>query len=67
MQLLRFFRVTAQDEAAPDRDPLPHVRSLAAKLNASFAAHASPSRRLTLDEAMAAFKGRSPIKQYIPS
>ena len=67
MQLLRFFRVSALDEAAADRDPLPHVRSLAAKLNASFAAHASPSHRLTLDEAMAAFKGRSPIKQYIPS
>jgi hypothetical protein len=66
-QLLRFFRVTAQDEAAADRDPLPHVRSLAAKLNASFAAHSSPSHRLTLDEAIAAFKGRSPIKQYIPS
>jgi hypothetical protein len=67
MQLLRFFRVTAHEEGAADRDPLPHVRSLAAKLNASFAAHASPSHRLTLDEAMAAFKGRSPIKQYIPS
>jgi hypothetical protein len=66
-QLVRYFRVTAQDEAAPDRDPLPHVRSLAEKLNASFAAHSSPSSRLTLDEAMAAYKGRSPIKQYIPS
>jgi len=67
MQLLRFFRVTAQDEGAADRDPLPHVRSLAAKLNASFAAHGTPSHRLALDEAMVAFKGRSPIKQYIPS
>jgi hypothetical protein len=66
-QLLRFFRVVAPDEAAAERDPLPHVRSLAAKLNASFASHAAPSQRLTLDEAMAAFKGRSPIKQYIPS
>lgn len=66
-QLLRFFRVVAQDEAAAERDPLPSVRSLAAKLNASFAAHATPSHRLTLDEAMAAYKGRSPIKQYIPS
>jgi hypothetical protein len=67
MQLLRFFRVVAPDEAAAARDPLPHVRSLAATLNASFVAHSSPSQRLTLDEAMAAFKGRSPIKQYIPS
>jgi len=46
---------------------LPHVRSLAAKLNASFAAHAAPSQHLTLDEAMVAYKSRSPIKQYIPS
>ena len=67
MQLLRFFRVTSQDGDAAQRDPLPHVSSLAAKLNASFAAHSAPSERLTLDEAMAAFKGRAPIKQYIPS
>jgi hypothetical protein len=66
-QLLRFFRVVAPDEDAAARDPLPHVRSLAAKLNASFAAQAAPSQRLALDEAMAAYKGRSPIKQYIPS
>lgn len=66
-QLLRFFRVVAPDEDAAERNPLPHVRSLAEKLNASFAAHAAPSQRLTLDEAMAAYKGRSPIKQYIPS
>jgi hypothetical protein len=66
-QLLRFFRVVALDEAAADRNPLPHVRTLAAKLNASFAAHAAPSQHLALDEAMVAYKGRSPIKQYIPS
>jgi hypothetical protein len=66
-QLLRFFRVVPPDEGAAERNPLPHVRSLAAKLNASFAAHFTPSQQLTLDEAMAAFKGRSPIKQYIPS
>jgi hypothetical protein len=66
-QLLRFFRVVALDEDAADRNPLPHVRSLADKLNASFAAHAAPSQQLTLDEAMVAYKGRSPIKQYIPS
>jgi hypothetical protein len=66
-QLLRFFRVVAADEDAAARNPLPHVRSLAAKLNASFAAHAAPSQHLALDEAMVAYKGRSPIKQYIPS
>jgi hypothetical protein len=66
-ELLRFFRVVAADEDAAARNPLPHVRSLAAKLNASFAAHAAPSQHLALDEAMVAYKGRSPIKQYIPS
>jgi hypothetical protein len=66
-QLLRFFCVVAPDEAAADCNPLPHVRALAAKLNASFSTHASPSQHLTLDEAMVAYKGRSPIKQYIPS
>jgi len=66
-QLLRFFRVVALDEDAAARNPLPHVRSLAEKLNASFAANFTPSQHLTLDEAMVAYKGRSPIKQYIPS
>jgi hypothetical protein len=66
-QLLRFFRVVAPADDAAERDPLPHVAALAAKLNASFDAHSSPSQRLALDEAMVAFKGRSPIKQYIPS
>jgi len=66
-QLLRFFRVAALDDDAPERDPRPHIASLAATLNASFAAHYHPSQPLALDEAMAAYKGRSPIKQYIPS
>ncbi len=66
-QLLRFFRVAAPDDDAAPRDPLPHIQSLAAKLNAAFEAHFIPSQELTLDEAMAAYKGRSPIKQYIPS
>jgi hypothetical protein len=66
-QLLRFFRVVALDEGALARDPQPHVRALAAKLNASFRAYSSPSQHLALDEAMVAYKGRSPIKQYIPS
>ena len=66
-QLLRYFRVAELDDDAPARDPLPHIASLAATLNASFAAHYHPSQPLALDEAMVAYKGRSPIKQYIPS
>ena len=64
---LRFFRVAAPDDDAAPRNPLPHILSLAVKLNAAFETHFIPSRELALDEAMAAFKGRSPIKQYIPS
>jgi hypothetical protein len=66
-QLLRFFSVVAPDPAAAERDPLPFVRPLAEKLNQSFAAHFTPTQHLALDEAMAAFKGRSPIKQYSPT
>jgi hypothetical protein len=66
-QLLRFFRVAALDDDAADGDPQPHVRSLAERLNRAFAAHYTPSQHLALDEAMVAYKGRSPIKQYIPT
>jgi hypothetical protein len=66
-QLLRFFRVVPAPVDVAPRDPLPHVRALAEKLNQSFAAHFTPTEYLTLDEAMAAYKGRSSIKQYIPS
>lgn len=66
-QLLRFFSVVAPDPAAAERDALPFVRSLADRLNRSFAEHFTPDHSITLDEAMAAYKGRSPIKQYIPS
>jgi len=67
VQLLSYFAVTPPDDAAAVRDPLPHVRALAEKLNVSFAAQYTPTQLLALDEAMVAFKGRSPIKQYIPS
>jgi hypothetical protein len=66
-QLVRFFRVAATYNDAAAGDPLPHVRSLVDTLNDSFAAHYTPSQFLALDESMVAFKGRSPIKQYIPS
>jgi hypothetical protein len=66
-QLLRFFRVVPAPVDVAPPDPIPHVRALAEKLNASFAAHFTPTEHLALDEAMCAFKGRSPIKQYIPS
>ena len=66
-ELLRYFRVVPAPVAAAPRNPIPHVRALAEKLNASFAAHFTPTQHLTLDEAMAAYKGRATNKQYIPS
>jgi hypothetical protein len=65
-QLLSYFRVVPAPVAAALRNPIPHVRALAEKLNQSFAAHFTPTEHLTIDEAMCAWKGRSPIKQYIP-
>lgn len=67
LQLLRYFRIVPAPVVGAARNPIPYVRVLAAKLNQSFAAHFTPTHFLTLDEAMVAFKGRSPIKQYIPS
>ena len=66
-QLHRYFRIVPAPVAAAPRNPIPHVRALAEKLNSSFAAHFTPTQHLALDEAMVAYKGRSPIKQYIPS
>lgn len=66
-QLRRYFRIVAAPVDAAPRNPIPHVRALAEKLNASFAAHFTPTQHLALDEAMVAYKGRSSIKQYIPS
>lgn len=66
-ELLRYFRVVPAPVAAAARNPLPHVRALAEKLNASFAAHFTPTQHLSLDEAMVAYKGRATNKQYIPS
>jgi Transposase IS4 len=66
-QLLRYFRVVPASVVGAARNPIPHVRALAEKLNQSFSSHFIPFQDLTLDEAMCAWKGRSPIKQYIPS
>ena len=65
-QIQRFFRIVQAPDGDQPRNPVPHVRTLANKLNYSFAAHFTPTHYFALDEAMVAFKGRSPIKQYIP-
>lgn len=66
-ELLRYFRVVPAPVAATPRNPIPHVRVLAEKLNQSFSSHFTPINDFTIDEAICAWKGRSPIKQYIPS
>jgi len=66
-QLLRYFHVAPPPAAAAAADPLSRVRPLVQSLQHSFARHYLPGREIALDEAIAAYKGRSPIKQYIPS
>jgi hypothetical protein len=66
-QLLRYFHVAPPPVAAAAADPLSRVRPLIQSLQHSFARHYLPGREIALDEAIAAYKGRSPIKQYIPS
>jgi hypothetical protein len=66
-QILRYFRVVSAPVDAAPRNPIPHVRALAEKLNRSFAAHFTPTEHLTIDEAMCAWKGRAINKQYIPT
>lgn len=66
-QLLRYFHIAPPSDAAAADDPLSRVRPFIQSLQHSFPHHYAPSQNLTLDETMVAFKGRSAIKQYIPS
>ena len=66
-QLLRYFHVAPPPAAAAVHDSLSRVRPFVQSLQHSFARHYLPGRDISLDEAIAAFKGRSAIKQYIPS
>lgn len=66
-QLLRYFRVAPHTPSSHSTTPLSDVLPLSTSLQHSFPRMYHPSRYLTLDEAMVAFKGRSTIKQYIPS
>lgn len=66
-QLLRYFYVADPAAAGHAHDPMWRVRPLIHSLQLSFAHNYLPSRDIALDEAMVAYKGRSPIKQYIPS
>jgi hypothetical protein len=65
--LLKYFQVTQYVPPVHPIDPLLRVRSFITILNQLFPQCYAPSQYLTIDEAMVAFKGRSSIKQYIPS
>lgn len=48
-------------------DPASHTIEFISHLNIVFPQHYIPSQYLTFDETMCAYKGRSNIRQYIPS
>jgi hypothetical protein len=48
-------------------DPIEHSCEFINRLNKVFPRHFNASQHLTFDESMAAFKGRSEIKQYLPA
>jgi len=64
---MRYFHVAPPPVAAAAPDLLSRVRPLIQSLQQSFRRHYAPSQFLTLDESMVAFKGRSALKQYIPT
>jgi hypothetical protein len=66
-ELLRFFQVVPLQDHIQSQHPLARIRSFANSLNARFPQCFTPSQYMTIDETMIGFKGRSAIKQYIPS
>jgi hypothetical protein len=50
----------------PNYDKLYKLRPLLSHLNKVFKEAFNPSRFLSIDESMVAFKGRSSLKQYMP-
>lgn len=52
--------------SSPEFDKLYKIRPLLTHLTDKYANLFSPSRYISIDESMAAFKGRSTLKQYIP-
>lgn len=54
------------DRKSPDYDPIYKIRRFARMLNQKFLDNMSCSARLSIDESMIKFKGRSSCKQYFP-
>jgi len=69
LKLIRFFHINDNSKMptrGPDFDKLFKVRPLINHLQAMYSSLECPSRHLSIDESMIAFKGRSGMKQYMP-
>jgi hypothetical protein len=70
LKILRFLHLNNNEEQpeadSPDFDKLYKIRPLLDHLSRKYSELFAPSRFLSIDESMAAFKGRSTLKQYMP-
>lgn len=66
-ELIRYFYISDPTTAYVSTSPVSKLSSLINHLQASFQLYSIPSRNLTIDESIVPFKGRSRLKQYIPS
>jgi len=69
LKLVRFLHINDNSKMpprGPDFDKLFKVRPLICHLQTMYSSLECPSRHLSIDESMIAFKGRSGMKQYMP-
>ncbi|XP_046391578.1 piggyBac transposable element-derived protein 4-like [Ischnura elegans] len=70
LKILRFLHINDNTKMPPrgsqNFDRLYKIRPLLNQLSETFPSAYSPSRFLSIDESMVAFKGRSTMKQYMP-
>lgn len=69
LKLVRFLHINDNSKMpprGPDFDKLFKVRPLIYHLQTMYSSLECPSRYLSIDESMIAFKGRSGMKQYMP-
>ena len=66
MQILKFLRFSDPNTVQPD-DPMCRIRDFIAIIN-SINQHAyTPERRVSVDESLMKWKGRSMLRRYIPT
>lgn len=66
-ELIRYFHVVDPSVPYNSTTPLVKVQPLISDLQSSFQMYYQPARDICIDEAMIPYKGRSRLKQYIPS